>query len=355
MTKRTLLSLMAGLALALSACTSGDTGASTSVSPTTIADPVTTTTATTTMASTTMATITTESAESAESDVASLEIRAVEFSKEYYDAWPAIDAALERFADDVVFYDPADGDFVIEGSSAIVPTIRTFAAYYSSINPVMEEVFLSRDAAAYRASYDHGYWPPWSVEPADHPRLVGLDVVHFEGDSVTGFDIWFEGDSLETLELGCFAVDGCPEVGVIVERYVTAWASGDPDQIASLYDDDATFTDTLLGIEAVGPDEISGVAAIRFGPDDVVEVIEVYAQTNGPDVPVEDGSEVGRVIAVGIHYRVSSPGADAAGFESLTTFEIGARQDDGFAPHPEGLITREEVFHSPDSLATIMP
>lgn len=248
------------------------------------------------------------------------------------------------------------GQRIIEGSRVIVPIIRLFAAQLSSVDPVMEEMFLSRDAAAYRASYGHGYWPPWSVEPADHPPVVGLDVIHFEGESVTGFDIWFEGDSLETLGFGCFAIEGCPEVGVIVERYVAAWTSGDPEEVASLYDDDATFTDSLLGIEAVGPDEIGDVAAGRFGQDDVtVEVIEVYAQTNGSDVPLDDDSDVGRVIAVGIHYRVSSPGADVAGFESLTTFEIGARQGHGFAPHPGGLITREEVFHSPDSLATIMP
>ena len=45
----------------------------------------------------------------------------------------------------------------------------------------------------------------------------------------------------------------------IVDRYVTAWTSGDPDQIAALDDDNATFTDSLLRIDAVGPEEISGI------------------------------------------------------------------------------------------------
>lgn len=61
------------------------------------------------------------------------------------------------------------------------------------------------------------------------------------------------------------------------------------------------------------------------------------------------------MIAVGLHYRVSSPSTEFTSFESLATNELGTRQADGFTPHPKGLITREEVFHNPDSLAASIP
>ena len=198
-------------------------------------------------------------------------------------------------------------------------------------------------------------WPPWSEEPAEHPRIIELDELHFAGDAVTGFDIWFEDDTLGTLGFGCFAANSCPNLATIVDRYVTAWTSGDPDQIAALYDDNATFTDSLLRIDAVGPEEISGIAEARFSQGDVtLEVIEIYAQTNGPDVPTDPGGNVGEVIAVGLHYRVPSASADFTSFESLATFEFGTRQANGFTPHPKGLITREEVFHDPDALAAFI-
>lgn len=75
-------------------------------------------------------------------------------------------------------------------------------------------------------------------------------------------------------------------VATIADRCVTAWTSGDPGQIAALYDDAATFTDSLLRIDAVGPEEVSGMAGARFSQGDfTLEVVEIYAQTNGPDGP----------------------------------------------------------------------
>ena len=351
------LSVLVGLVMVLVGCGSGDTADD---DPTTSTAPATTTTiapATTRISpATTSTTGATTTTHLSEFTVAELAAHAVEFSDAYHRSWPDIDLALERFANNAVFCDPADGDFIIEGGDAVVPMLRGYAAYMAGVEVVMEEVFVSADGASFRASYGHGYWPPWSVEPADHPPVVGLDVFHFEGDAVTGLDIWFEDDTLEMLGFGCFAANGCPQLATIVDRYVTAWTSGDPSQIAALYDDTATFTDSLLQIDAVGPEEISGIAEARFGEGDVtLEVVEIYAQTDGPDAPTNTDSEIGEVIAVGLHYRVSSPSADFTSFESLTTFEFGTRQANGFTPHPEGLITREEVFHNPDSLATVIP
>ena len=78
---------------------------------------------------------------------------------------------------------------------------------------------------------------------------------------------------------------------------------------------------------------------------------KLYVQTNGPDPPSEQLPVQGAIIAVGIHYR-SNMLVDGAAktVESLTTFELGTRQGSTFAPDPNGLITREEVFYNADSL-----
>lgn len=343
MRRHTAVYALAGLILVLSACIATDTRADSSISPTSGSQPQPTTTP-----------VTETTNELSNMSVAELHAHAVEFSDTYHRSWPDIEFALERFADDVVFYDPADGDFIIEGSTVIVPILRNFVRHFPNVAPVVAEVFVSADGAAYRSVYGHGYWPPWSTEPSGHRPVVDLNVFHFEGDSVTGFDIWFEDDSLETMGFGCFANNGCPELGVIVERYVTAWTSGDPDQIAALYADNATFVDNLNGIAAVGPSEISSTSRARFGQGDfILEVIAVYAQTNGPGLPTEADLDLGELIAVGLHYRVSSPNGDYAASDSLTTFEFGTPRTDGFTPHPQDLITREEVFHNPDTFANI--
>jgi hypothetical protein len=282
--------------------------------------------------------------------IAQLQVDAAEFSTSYHGAWPDIQPALDRMVADVVFYDPADGDFIIEGKAKVVPAILGFARFYSETEWSGEETFLSADGAAYRVAVAEGLWPPWLTEPASHPPVVELDVFRFEDDGIASFDIWFEDDSLEMLEFGCFAIDSCPGLRTVVDRYLDAWSSGADDAIAALYADDAVFTDSLFDIDAAGPAEIGALAEARFGPGAWShEVVELYAQTRGPEPATEEQPDSGPVIAVGIHYRVSSAdGATAR--EGLTTFELGTRQPNGFDLHPQGLITREEVFHDPNTL-----
>ncbi len=131
---------------------------------------------------------------------------------------------------------------------------------------------------------------------------------------------------------------------------MAAWAAGDVDEIAALYADDAVFTDSLLGIHAVGPDAISGLVDERYGSGALaIEVLGVYGQTNGHQSPTDESTELGHLVGIGIHYRVSEADTGAALLEGLTTFELGDWQPGRFDRHPRGLITREEVFHEPDT------
>ena len=168
----------------------------------------------------------------------------------------------------------------------------------------------------------------------------------FEDESITKYELWFEDTTLEMLEFGCFGVEACPDAQVLVDRYTQAWNSSESDLIAALYADDATFTDSVSGIEATGAEEISGLSDRRLGPgaNAEIEVVAVYAQTNGYQLPAPSTGDLGQVIALGIHYRVLDPDSDAPPLQRLATFEMGTRRSGGFDLHPEGLITREEVF-----------
>ena len=286
-------------------------------------------------------------------EIRQLQENATEVADSYWGSWPDSDVH-ERVADDVVFWDPADGDFTMEGKAAIAPMLRNWVAYFAAAEPSVEGIMLSADAAAYRYAAPSVMWPPWSAEPPDHPPVVFWDVIGLEDTTITRYEVWFEDDSLEMLEYGCFATDGCPKAQEIIDRYLSAWSSRDRDQIAALYADDAVFTDSLFGIDALGSDAISSLADMRFGSDEdtTLEVLAVYAQTNGHHVSTEELPEQGDVIGIALHHRVLARDTADVILESITAFELGDRHSDSFEPHPDGLIAREEVFHDPAMLVS---
>ena len=281
-----------------------------------------------------------------DSELVELEDRATEVAESFWEAWPD-DAIIDRFADDIAFYDPSDGDFTIEGKDRFAPIERNLLGFWAAADPSVETVWVATDGASYRVAYPDVVWPPWLPEPSEHPPVVFLYVFGFEGESITEYELWLEDTTLEMLGFGCFGVEACPDAQAMVDRYSRAWNSGESDLIAALYADDATFTDSVSGIEVTGAREISGLSDRRLGPgaNAEIEVVGVYAQTNEYQLPSEATGDLGQVIALGIHYRVLDPDGDAPPLQRLATFELGTRRSGGFDLHPEGLITREEVFH----------
>ena len=108
----------------------------------------------------------------------------------------------------------------------------------------------------------------------------------------------------------------------------------------------------MLGLQAQGPAAIAELGEERFwsASDITLEIIDLYAQTNGYPPPTEHQPELGAITAVGIHYRCNLMGEDKpATVEGLTTFDLGTLQGT-VVLDPDGLITREEVFYDADSL-----
>jgi len=270
-------------------------------------------------------------------------------------AWPDVDVVFADYADDAVFYDPGSGDYLVEGQKSIILIHRPMAAFWPDISGKAATAFVSADAAAMLVEVAN-LWPPWVPEPPDPPPVEFLEVYRFENDLVTAFEVWNTIETFELTGLGCFADSGCvAELEAIANQYVAAWSSGNEEKIAALYADDAVFEDTMFGLEGEGSSAIARLADERIGPkaNAKLEVLGLAAQINGPSAPTETQPDQGGIIAVAIHYRwTATIDDDEMTGEGLTTFELGTRMKSSFEPEPDGLITREEVFHDAESLIT---
>jgi len=278
---------------------------------------------------------------------------AIAFAVRWFGAYGDANAGYPELADDATFYDPTDGDFLIEGKDSIVSMMRGLFSYFPDMKAHRQGAYLSAGAAAYAVTMDD-FWPPWVPEPANRPPLGLIEVFRFKDGLVASWDIWFSAAALEMVRYGVFAPDkGGPEqLQKRVDRYLAAWSSGDKARIAALYQKDASFSDTMRGDQAQGPAAIADLSDKRFGSAGTItfKPIDLYALTNGPRLHPQIPDN-GAIVGVGIHYRCTLlvEGTPKT-VEGLTTFELGTRRGEWFALDPNGLITREEVFYDPDSL-----
>jgi hypothetical protein len=277
-----------------------------------------------------------------EAEILERQAEAIAFVDRTLGAWPKTSQFYSEFADEVTFSNPTTADYV-EGKDSVAALFQAMTTWFYDVEVEPTRVFISVANAAYDNIY-YNLWPPWVIEPAEHPPVHQLDLVRFKDGLVTDYTIMFSTETQAMTDMGCFVVDKCPQLQEIVDQYLAAWSSGDEGQIASLYAEGAVFSDSLLSMEAVGSGAIVDLADQRFGStgDITLEEMGLYAQTNGSDAPTDEQPELGGIVGVGIHYRWNAvvEGKSEA-VESLTTFDVDS----------QGLITSEEVFHDADSLA----
>jgi hypothetical protein len=269
-------------------------------------------------------------------DIQAWQTETFDFFEENLGAWPDLNLFYAQFADEATFTDPTAGDF-IEGKDSIVTTFRNMTLFLPNIKIETTRRFISTDGIAYDNIW-HNLWPPGVDKPVEQHPFHELDLVQFQDGLVTDFTIMYSKQTQEMINSGCFAVDNCPELQEIVDQYLVAWSSGEEGQVAELYAEEAVFSDSLLGMAAVGPKDIADLAGQRFGStaDIKLEEIGLYAQTNGPYAPTDEQPEMGRIVGVRIHYRLyTTEEGESVSMDFLTTFYL----------NEEGLITREEVFH----------
>jgi hypothetical protein len=361
--------LIVGLGGVVAACGATETTAtganttSTTQVVTTTAAPTTTqavattqavsTAATARQATTTTTTVAARTTPLSKTEIAKWKTDAIAFVDRFGAAGSNVDQQFADFAENATNYDPSDGSF-FDGKAAIVAMQRDFLQYMPNFEAQRKGLYLSGDGVIY-VNAEENMWPPWVPEPTNHPPVDELGVFRFKDGLATSWDIWFSGPTLAMVSFGSFAPGkGGPEqLQKIADQYLSAWSSGDKAQIAALYGDEAAFVDTMLGLQAQGPAAIGELLNKRFGSAGKVsfKILDLYAQTDGPDPPNSQSPRQGTLIAVGIHYQgtVTANGTSRT-IEGLTTLQLGTRMGRYFSLDPNGLVTREEVFYDPDSL-----
>jgi ketosteroid isomerase-like protein len=282
-----------------------------------------------------------------QSEIEELAGRATAFAKDHLEAWPDINAFIADYTDDYTYADPTWSDYRV-GSEDIVSMWRTWASMTDYTIDVTAE-YVSTYGAAFEETWP-GLQPPMALPP-NPPVASGLTVYTFENGKVSGEDLWYRTGDNVAYGIGCFAVDDCPALQDTVDRYVTAWTDRDPHAIAGLYSQDAMFSDSLLSLNASGREAIGQLAESRFGSDYglSIEVLDIYAWTAGITPPSDFNPVAGRLIGVAIHYRATREGSSDVQ-EAVATLELGVKSGTGIEVDPDGLIHRERVYHSPDTL-----
>jgi hypothetical protein len=284
--------------------------------------------------------------------------RAAAYAKEHIEAWPDLEAFIGGFADQWNVADPTHNDIQTFDKEKALGYWTQWASM-TDYTIAVGNIYLSADGAAFEEAWP-GAWPTdagWPVPgPRDPAGTRALETVVFEDGDVVSGDVWYPPDDNELFGFGCFAVDGCPDLEETVARYLSAWSSRDPEAVESLYSEDATFIDSVYGLEARGRRSVGDLAEVRFGSSEIVdiEVLGLYAWTDGHDMPTESHPERGRLAGVAIHYLVTF---DREGTEtsqdSVTILELGTLSETDIQADPEGLIHVERVYHEPVSLLAL--
>lgn len=288
-------------------------------------------------------------------DISQADAHVRAFADSFFGAIPNADEVAPQVADDATFYDPTDGDW-IPGRPSIWQLMNTMSGAFPDLAYRVTDVFVSTDGALYQLEVD-GLWPPWVATPPNHPPVHEIQAVHLADGLLSSTELAFPVSEMEMFPLGCFRDQGCSDqYEQLVSGYVSAWSSGDASQIAALYRDDAVFTDSLLGLNAQGAQQIGQLAQTRFGAEGQVnlEIVDKYAQTYGYGVAYSQHPYVGAVIAAAIRYRATITVSGQPTTRGSFTFLRFAswRPGAGLSSDPDGRIVEERVFHDAASLSS---
>lgn len=282
---------------------------------------------------------------------------ALAFAQRFNDSWADAETAFAPFTEDAAVIDSSNADFSIAPKSEMIAAWRGFATDVPDYNARTTGAYLSTAAGAYLTEVK-GLWPADVTSPSGQPLLHELRLFRFAGElstaAATTLELWYRLDEAEVLHGGCVAPDRCAsDVRAFADRYLAAWSSGDPEQIAALYRDDATLADSLLEVKVSGADAIGGVGPARFGSGaPACSVQDVYIQNNDGDPKTSDNTDPdgGKIIGLAIVHRCTPAAGSSQAIDGVSVVLLGTRQPKGFDLDPRGLIVSDETFHDADSL-----
>ena len=115
---------------------------------------------------------------------------ALAFADRFYGAWPDPDATFTEFADDASFYDPSNGDFLVEGKGPSLRSSGTSSTTSPTSRSTRRRGRTSRPTAPPALYATENLWPPMVPEPANHPPVGVLELFRFKDGQVASYEIW---------------------------------------------------------------------------------------------------------------------------------------------------------------------
>ena len=188
---------------------------------------------------------------------------------EQVDAWGSgdIDRIGKVYTEDIVHY---DGGPAYIGIDDVLGMARTMLMYFSDWEMEAGRTYIS-------ASDCLGTWVNWGVMgfTEEEPGRE-FDLVDIQGDQISYWRLFYDEN---------FGFS--PINTTLLENYGAAWSSGDSQEVAGLYAEDALLDDSLFGITAAGTDEIGQYAAGYFKdhPNATWELLYTFSESDDETQP----------------------------------------------------------------------
>jgi hypothetical protein len=184
-----------------------------------------------------------------------------------------LQAIRALFTNDIVHHDPTFGAHVV-GIEPVLSTAQELLVDYPSMRCNIKNRFIGLgDGILTYECWD--FFLGAARFTQDNPVLE-VDLLQTRGDRISYWTLFYGLDSLE--EMGVHLSD---EARPLLSSYGSAWSSGDPSIVGSIYAGDAVREDTILGELQNGSEAITSFAETFFARHPGAEWTPLHAFGEG--------------------------------------------------------------------------
>jgi hypothetical protein len=266
------------------------------------------------------------SASTAEIERIALKFKTITNAK--VEAWNSgdIEAIQALYTNNIVFIDTTFNDHLI-GIDAVMVMAREFVSSFPLLRRKAKNHFISREDSL--SVYDYWGFRLGSIEfTPDNPMLLTF-LLQTHDDLISYWTLFYGLETMEKVKLT--SMERLDEAKTLLLSYSSAWSSGNPHIIATLYNNDAVRKDTTFGEFLVGSEAISSFAESFFVrcPGSKLTLLQAFGEGKG-ETPT-----IGGIYAVEVTDIANQP------CEILVAVLLKAS---------EGKITHEALYYESDSL-----
>ena len=240
-------------------------------------------------------------------------------SKAHIDAWNKHDTNLMRplYTDDVRYYE-ADTTPTVYNAASLISLMSLVLAWHPDIGNRLVDTFISREDG-----FD--IWEIWNYETSTKENpYYQYDRYLLRDGKISSWYLFWGTEAFINLWTPGKTFDQKP-----LQDYVSAWSSGDPKEVASLYDPNVIRQDALFGENQQGSSAVKEFATNFFSwyPGVSLELLQSFK--------LDGTGMTGGVYAVHVSDQTGKP----CDVRAIILLEISRYK-----------ITKEWMFYNADSL-----